>query len=62
MPQRRKEKKVNIDKLIIEGKEYYFHIIVWEDIVVLPTYLKKIKNTYIPLPVTQMMAILAIGT
>lgn len=33
MPQRRKEKKVNTDKLTIEGKDYYFNIIIWEDIV-----------------------------
>ena len=33
MPQRRKEKKANTDKLTIEGKDYYFNIIIWEDIV-----------------------------
>ena len=33
MSQRRKEKKVNTDKLTIEGKDYYFHKIIWEDIV-----------------------------
>ena len=33
MSQRRKEKKVNTDKLIIDDKDYYFHEIIWEDIV-----------------------------
>ena len=33
MPQRRKEKKANTDKLTIDGKDYYFHKILWEDIV-----------------------------
>jgi len=33
MSQRRKVKKVNTDKLTIDGKDYYFHKILWEDIV-----------------------------
>ena len=33
MSQRRKVKKANTDKLTIDGKDYYFHKIIWEDIV-----------------------------